>query len=74
MSLPVETLANEILRLSPEDRAKLLDQVIVSLDTDRRRDAAWDALAAQRDAEIEAGMEQEEAGDEVVARLLRELA
>lgn len=74
MSTPVETLANEVLGLSPEDRARLLDQVIESLDADRNRDAAWDALAANRDAEVESGQSQPVPGEEVLARLRAELA
>jgi hypothetical protein len=58
MPLPVEALAQEILGLPPAVRASLLDRVIASLDVDRVRDAAWDALAAQRDAESTAGTRQ----------------
>ena len=74
MSTPVEALASEVLRLSPEDRARLLDQLIESLDADRERDAAWDALAASRDAEIESGRSQPIPGKETVAKLRSELA
>jgi hypothetical protein len=44
-----------------------------SIDTDRGRDAAWDALAAHRDAEIESGAAIAVSGPEVVARLRAEL-
>lgn len=74
MSMPVEALASEVLGLSPQDRARLLDQVIASLDADRKRDAAWDALAAGRDAEIESGTSQAVRGEDAVARLRAELA
>jgi hypothetical protein len=69
MTLPIETLAGEVLGLSPSDRAKLLDRVIASLDADRQRDAAWDSLAAKRDAEIESGVSEALPGAEVIARL-----
>ena len=54
MPLPVEVLAQQVLQLDPSDRAKLLSQVINSLDSDRARDAKWNDLAAQRDAEADA--------------------
>lgn len=73
MPLSVEALAIEVLGLAPQDRAKLLDRVIASLDADHQRDAAWDALAAARDAELESGISQPIPGDEVLARLRAEL-
>jgi putative addiction module component (TIGR02574 family) len=69
MSLSVETLASEVLRLPPSERSQLLDRVIASLDADHERDAAWDALAARRDAEIESGQSQLVPGEEALARL-----
>jgi Putative addiction module component len=69
----IEVLANEVLGLSPAEREKLLDRVIASLDADRKRDAAWDALAAARDAQIEAGSSEPIAGVEVMTRLRAEL-
>lgn len=50
MSLPVEALELEVLRLPVADRERLLDRVIASLDADKARDKAWDALAAKRDS------------------------
>ena len=44
-----------------------------SLDADAERDAAWDAIAAQRDAEIEDGTEQAAPLDDVLKRLRAEL-
>lgn len=54
MAVPIELLARQVLQLSASDRARLLDQVISGLDADRERDARWNALAAQRDAEADA--------------------
>lgn len=73
MSPNLETLENEVLRLPVSDRVRLLDRVVASLDVDATRDAAWDALAAQRDAEIDAGSATESSVDDVVARLEAEL-
>ena len=74
MTLPVEALELELLRLPTSERARLLDRVIASLDADRARDKAWDELAAQRDAEIERGESSPVSGPEVLARLRTELA
>ena len=73
MPRPVEALAEEVLQLSPEARARLLDRVVASLDADRARDAAWDALAAARDAELESGRVQGVPVTETLARLRAEL-
>ncbi|MCO5102051.1 MAG: addiction module protein [Burkholderiaceae bacterium] len=73
MSRPIEALAEEVLRLPVDDRSKLLDRVVASLDADRKRDEAWDALAARRDAEIESGQDTLASGPEVLARLRTEL-
>lgn len=69
MTLTLEALETEVLRLSTADRTRLLDRVVASLDADAERDAAWDAVAAQRDAEIEAGSSEAVPLDEALARL-----
>ena len=69
MSIPVELLAQQVLQLSASDRAKWLSQVITSLDADSARDAKWNALAAQRDAEADADPSVLVAGPEALARL-----
>ncbi len=53
MGLPLETLEAELLQLPPAERVRLLDRVVASLDQDSRRDAAWDQLAAQREAQAQ---------------------
>jgi hypothetical protein len=73
MPRPIEALAEEVLQLPSDARSRLLDRVVASLDTDRARDAAWDALAARRDAEIESGAAVAVSGPEAVARLRAEL-
>ncbi|CAM3817685.1 hypothetical protein [Roseateles saccharophilus] len=70
MDTSFETLEAEVLKLPPAQRAKLLDRVVASLDTDAARDAAWEAVAAQRDAESA----QFEPLDEVLAKLRDEPA
>ena len=73
MSTSLEALESEVLRLPTVDRTRLLDRVVASLDADAARDAAWDALAARRDAEIEQGTVEAVPLDEVLARLRAEL-
>lgn len=73
MPRPIEALAEELLQLPTDARSRLLDRVVASLDADRTRDAAWDALAARRDAEIDADTSAAASGPEVVARLRAEL-
>ena len=53
MSTTLESLQAGVLRLLPNDRARLLDRLIASLDIDTEAEAAWDALADQREGEIE---------------------
>lgn len=55
MQATLETLEAEVLRLSPADRAKLLDRLIASLDVDPDAEAAWDELADRREQELETG-------------------
>ena len=74
MSLPVEALELEVLRLPTAERERLLDRVIASLDAVKARDKAWDALAAKRDSEIERGESASVSGPEAVARLRAELS
>jgi hypothetical protein len=51
----LEVLQAEVLRLSPADRARLLDRLVASLDVDASVDAAWDAVADQREQELASG-------------------
>ncbi len=69
MSTLVEDLAQQVLQLPTAERARLLDQVIGSLDADRERDARWQALAARRDAEVEADLSVLVDGREALARI-----
>ena len=66
---PIEALEAEVLNLAPADRARLLDKLIVSLDTDPAVEAAWQQEARRRDEEIEAGTVQSVSADEVLAGL-----
>lgn len=69
MSIALETLQAEVLRLPPADRARLLDRLIASLDADAGTEAAWDAVADQREQELAAGTAVAVPLEVVVARL-----
>lgn len=55
MPSTLETLQAEVMRLSPADRARLLDRLVASLDVDASAEAAWDELAAKREQELDSG-------------------
>ena len=69
MSIALETLQAEVLRLLPADRARLLDRLIASLDIDASAEAAWDALADQREQELSVGTAATVPLEVAVARL-----
>ena len=73
MTIELETLQTEVLRLSPDNRARFLDRLIDSLDGERALDELWDQEAARRDAEIEDTSSIPVDGKEVVARLRAEI-
>jgi hypothetical protein len=74
MSVPVEVLAQQVLQLPPSDRARLLNHVIASLESDKERDAKWDAVAAARDAEADADPSLLVAGPQAIARIRASVA
>ena len=69
MPATLETLQAVVLRLSPADRAKLLDRLIASLDIDVDAEAAWDELANAREQELQAGTAEAVPLQVAVARL-----
>ena len=69
MPRTIESLKAEVMSLAPADRARLLDQLIVSLDRDADAEEAWDELALKRENEIESGSAQGVPLEDVVARL-----
>jgi Putative addiction module component len=73
MAFPLEALESEVLKLPKADRVRLLDRVVASLDSDARRDAAWDTVAAERDAQTELDPTSLVALDDVLVKLRAEL-
>ena len=69
MSRTLESLKAEVMSLAPTDRARLLDQLIASLDRDADTEVAWDELALKRETEMVSGSIQGVPLKDVVARL-----
>ena len=69
MQSTLETLQAEVMRLSPADRAKLLDSLITSLDIDADVEAEWDELADRREYDLESGAAEGIPLEVAVARL-----
>jgi hypothetical protein len=69
MATSVEALEAEVLRLSPADRARLLTRLISSLDTDAEIEAAWNAIADDREGQLDSGNVESVPFEEAVARL-----
>ena len=69
MQATLEMVQAEVMRLSPADRATLLDSLIASLDIDADAEAAWDELADRREDDLETGAAQAIPLDVAVARL-----
>ena len=69
MPRTLESLKEEVMSLAPADRARLLDQLIASLDRDANTEVAWDELALQRETEMLSRPIQGVPLKDVVARL-----
>ena len=69
MSRTLESLKAEVMSLAPAERARLLDQLIASLDRDADTEMAWDEIALKRESEMESGSVQGVPLEDVVARL-----
>lgn len=65
----VESLEAEAAKLSRADRSRLLEHLVASLDADPDVETEWEAVAEQRQSELESGSVQPLPYEEVVARL-----
>ena len=74
MSTSLELLEAEALKLTPADRAHLLERLVASLDSDPEIEAAWEKEADRREAELESGSVPEVPGHEAMARLRSRLS
>ncbi len=69
MSTSLEALQAEVSRLSPADRSRLLEHLIASLEVDDEVEAAWEAVADEREADVAAGKVRPIPFEEAIARL-----
>jgi putative addiction module component (TIGR02574 family) len=69
MSTSLEALEAEVLKLSPAERERLLERLVVSLDADPEVEKAWEEVADRREAELQSGAATAVPGAEAMARL-----
>ena len=69
MSTSLEAIQAEVSRLSPADRSRLLEHLIASLEVDDEVEAAWEAVADEREADLESGKVRPVAFEDAIARL-----
>ncbi len=74
MSTPVHDLEAEVLRLPPEDRARLLELLIASFEPRSKAQHAWMDLAKRRREEVQSGKVAMVPGDEALARVRARLS
>ena len=65
----LEMLQAQVLSLSKEDRARLLERLVASLDDDTRAEEEWEQLAEARELELSTGEVTAVALQEAMARL-----
>ena len=69
MSSTLEALQAQVMSLSKEDRSRLLERLVASLDVDAQAEQEWEQLAAQREAQLESGAVTGIPLEEAMARL-----
>lgn len=69
MSTTLEVLQAQVLSLSKEDRSRLLERLVASLDVDAEAEEEWEEIAAERDAELESGAVVGVSLEDAMARL-----
>ena len=69
MSTPVHDLEAQVLGLPPEDRARLLEQLIASFEPKSSAQEAWMQVALRRREEVRSGQTVMAPGDEALARV-----
>jgi putative addiction module component (TIGR02574 family) len=73
MSLSIEQIKSEAMKLTPDERADLADWLWVSATPRVEVEAAWDAEISRRVAEIDAGTAKLIPSEEVMARIEEKL-
>lgn len=73
MSISIQALEEEVLRLPTAERSRLLERIAVSLQADPDIEADWDQEADRRESEIDSGVVELIPGEEALARLRAKL-
>ena len=69
MSISIDAIEAEVLKLTPAQRARLLDTLIASLDADSAIEQAWMDEARRRDDALESGKAEPMALEDVLEGL-----
>ena len=71
MSLQLQEVVNKALNLSPEERAELAHELILSLDDtrDKEVETAWDAEIERRVREIKSGKAKGRPAEDILAEI-----
>lgn len=70
----LEYVEAQVMQLSPAERNHLLERLINSLDADPEVEAAWEQVADQREADLDAGLAQEIPFEEAMIQLRARLS
>ena len=69
MSTTLEALEAEVLKLASNEKSRLLERLIVSLDEDVELEEAWAREADRREAELDSGTVRAVSGYQMMERL-----
>lgn len=73
MPLTYQQIANEAMKLTPEERVDLAEKLWVSVDSPEAIAQAWDVEIERRMAQLDAGEVDTIPADEVLAKLRTKL-
>lgn len=74
MSRHLEILEAEVMQLPAADKSHLLERLIATLDVDEEYQKAWEAVAEEREAELDSGSAVAVPLEEAMQRLRARLA
>lgn len=69
MSLTLESVTAEALKLTPDERAELIERLIASVESPMSLHPEWEAEIERRLDDLEAGRAEAIPADEVFARI-----
>jgi putative addiction module component (TIGR02574 family) len=73
MSTPIHDLEAQVLSLGAAERARLLERLIDSFESDTTVEKAWVAEALRREADVKAGRSTMVSGPEALQRIRAKL-